>query len=151
MKPDASGAIIAFSGKGGSGKTTLAAMTLRRLIRSGIKPILAVDADPNATLAAMLGVKVPGTIADLRNEMRQAAQKISEIPKERLMDRWLAEMLTEGPGFDMLTMGQPEGPGCYCYVNGLLRRYLSILRKQLHGYCRIARLVDLSHHCNQCW
>lgn len=129
MKPNASGAIIAFSGKGGSGKTTLTAMTLRRLIRSGIKPILAVDADPNATLAAMLGVKVSGTIADLRNEMRQAAQKISEIPKERLMDRWLAEMLTEESGFDMLTMGQPEGPGCYCYVNGLLRRYLSILRK----------------------
>jgi len=120
--------IIAFAGKGGSGKTTLAAMTLRQLLRGGVRPVLAVDADPNATLGLTLGVGPGGTIADLRDRMGEAAQDATAIPKTRLMDQWLAELLVEEPGFDMLTMGRPEGPKCYCYVNGLLRRYLSLLR-----------------------
>ena len=123
------GSIIAFGGKGGSGKTTLAALTLRELIRQGVRPILAVDADPNATLAMTLGVEPPETIADLRDRMGEAAQDVNAIPKERLLDQWLAELLGEEKGFDLLTMGRPEGRKCYCYVNGLLRRYLSLLRK----------------------
>ena len=123
------GKIIAFSGKGGAGKTTMAAMVLKRLIRTGTKPILAVDADPNATLALTLGLETGETIADLRDRMGQAAQDVNEIPKTRLMDQWLSELLDEQVGFDLLTMGRPEGPKCYCYVNGLLRRYLDLLRK----------------------
>jgi CO dehydrogenase maturation factor len=122
------GAIFAFSGKGGAGKTTLAAMVLRQLLRVNVKPVLGVDADPNATLALALGVQAGGSIADLRDRMGQAAQEISEIPKERLLDQWLAELLSEEVGFDLLTMGRPEGPRCYCYVNALLRRYLQELR-----------------------
>jgi CO dehydrogenase maturation factor len=123
------GAIIAFSGKGGSGKTTLASLVLRQLIRSGRRPILAVDADPNATLALTLGITPGGTISDIREAVGEAAQKPSEIPKERLMNQWLAEVLSEEEGFDLLQMGRPEGQKCYCYVNGLLRRYLSLLRE----------------------
>ena len=123
------GTLIVFSGKGGAGKTTLAAMMIRELVRSGKKPVLAVDADPNATLALTLGVDCPGTIADLRDDMQEAAKNPSEIPKDRLMDQWLAELLSEQIGFDLLTMGRPEGPHCYCYVNGMLRRYLELLRK----------------------
>ena len=123
------GTMIAFSGKGGSGKTTMASMVLRELIRSGHKPVLAVDADPNATLGLALGVPPGETISDLRDNMGEAAQKPSEIPKDRLMDQWLAELLSEQAGFDLLTMGRPEGPKCYCYVNSLLRRYLGLLRK----------------------
>jgi len=122
------GILIAFSGKGGSGKTTLAALLVRELIRTGKKPVLAVDADANATLGMALGVSFPGTIADLREEIMQVAQEPGAISKERLMDQWLAELLSEQAGFDLLTMGRPEGPRCYCYVNGLLRRYLSLLR-----------------------
>jgi len=122
------GAIIAFSGKGGSGKTTLAAMFLRRLLRAGHRPVLAVDADPNATLGEFLGVAVEGSIADLRDQMGQAAQRVSAIPKQRLLEQMLQQCLTEAEGFDLLTMGRPEGPHCYCYVNSLLRRYLKELR-----------------------
>jgi CO dehydrogenase maturation factor len=122
------GTILAFGGKGGSGKTTLAAMVLRQLVRLGHKPVLAVDADPNATLAWTLGLNVNGTIADLRDRMGNAALEVSEIPKDRLMGHWLAELLSEDTGFDVLTMGRPEGPKCYCYVNALLRRFLRELR-----------------------
>ena len=123
------GKIIVFGGKGGSGKTTISSMVLQELIRIGKKPVLAVDADPNATLALTLGVEVPETIADLRDKMGEAAQNPSEISKERLLDAWLQELLCEQTGYDLLTMGRPEGPKCYCYVNGLLRRYLSLLRE----------------------
>lgn len=131
------GTMIAFSGKGGAGKTTTTAMMLRHLIRTGHKPILAVDADPNATLALTLGVEPGGTIADLRDKMGEAAASDSAVPKDRLMNQYLAEVLEEHDGFDLLTMGRPEGPKCYCYVNGLLRRYLSLLR---HNYAVV--LVD---------
>ena len=123
------GTIIAFSGKGGSGKTSLSSMLIRELVRTGKKPVLAVDADPNATLGLTLGIEEGKSIADLRDLMSEAAQNPSEISKDRLMDMYLAELLSEQEGFDLLTMGRPEGPKCYCYINGLLRRYLSILRK----------------------
>ncbi len=122
------GVLIAFSGKGGSGKTTLASLMIRELIRTEKRPVLAVDADPNATLALTLGVPCSGTIADLRDEMLRVAKNPSEIPKDRLVGQWLAELLSEQTGFDLLTMGRPEGPQCYCYINGLLRRYLKLLR-----------------------
>lgn len=120
--------MIAFSGKGGSGKTTLAALLLRSLLRAPCRPLLAVDADPNATLAETLGVEVEGTIAELRDRMGLEAQKVSEIPKQRLLEHMLQQCLTEAEGFDLLTLGRPEGPKCYCYVNSLLRRYLKELR-----------------------
>jgi len=123
------GTTIAFSGKGGSGKSTLAALVIAELIASGHGPVLAVDADPNATLSLALGIDAGETIADLRDRMGQAALKPDDIPKDRLMDQWLAELVCEQNGYDLLTMGRPEGPKCYCYVNGLLRRYLSLLRK----------------------
>lgn len=124
-----SGTIWAFGGKGGSGKTTVTSLVLRRLVEAGRKPILAVDADPNATLAMTLGVEMADTVADLRDRMGEAAEKVTEIPKTRLMDQYLAEILAEEVGFDLLAMGRPEGPRCYCYVNGLLRRYLKELRR----------------------
>jgi len=120
--------VIAFGGKGGAGKTTLASMVIRELVRLGKRPILAVDADPNATLALTLGEEIDETIADIRDRMGEAALEPTAVPKDRLMDQWLSEILTEGIGFDVLTMGRPEGPKCYCYVNALLRRYLKELK-----------------------
>jgi len=123
-----SGSMIVFSGKGGSGKTTVATLVLREILRSGGGPVLAVDADPNSTFGVALGLGVESTIAELREDMGEAARNPGEIPKDRLMEQWLAELLIEDRGFDLLTMGRPEGPKCYCYVNSLLRRYLQMLR-----------------------
>ncbi|MBN1109720.1 MAG: hypothetical protein JXA45_03055, partial [Methanomassiliicoccales archaeon] len=39
----------------------------------------------------------------------------------------LRQILAEGEDFDLLTMGRPEGPGCYCYVNDLLRLFVDRL------------------------
>ena len=114
---------IAVSGKGGSGKTTLTAMIIRHLMGRG-GSILAVDADPNACLGLALGVSPQKTVAELRDETLSGKLPGAETDRERAFEYGLQQILAESRGFDLLTMGQPEGPKCYCAVNNLLRRYL---------------------------
>ncbi|NIA06299.1 MAG: AAA family ATPase [Actinobacteria bacterium] len=120
---------IAASGKGGVGKTTFCALLVRYMIEVGKSPILAVDADPNSNLGALLGMEPEGKIADLREDANQPANTPSGVPKARMIETWLNQIVQEGKGFDLLTMGRPEGPRCYCYVNDLLRQFLSRLKK----------------------
>jgi CO dehydrogenase maturation factor len=138
------GAVIAIAGKGGTGKSTLSAALIHGLVRAGEGPILAIDADHNASLGLMLGLQIDTTLSDIRDRTRQAAESVSEIPKERLIDQWLNEIIVEADGFDLITMGRPEGPGCYCYVNNLLRRYLSLL-KQNYRFVVIDNAAGMEH------
>ena len=116
---------IAVSGKGGVGKSTFAALTVRYLARELGKTVLAVDADPNATLGAMLGVAVDASVADIREETLEKKDAIpSGMSKDQFVEFRIQQCIVEERGFDLLTMGRPEGPGCYCFVNSLLRRYL---------------------------
>ena len=118
---------IAASGKGGVGKTTLCALLVRYFIEMGKKPVLAVDGDPNSSLGALLGMEPERKIGDLREEVNDPANIPSGVPKARMLETWINEIIQEGRGFDLLTMGRGEGPGCYCYVNDLLRHFLSRL------------------------
>jgi CO dehydrogenase maturation factor len=130
--------IVAVIGKGGVGKTTVTALLLRRLLDAGQTPILAVDADPSNCLGPALGLSVTCTLADLRDDMRSNA---GDRPPSVSKADWLAlgaeDALVEQPGFDLLTMGHPEGPGCYCFVNTLIRSHLDRLA---HSYRHV--LVD---------
>lgn len=118
---------IAISGKGGVGKTSVSALMVLRLIARGCKPVLAVDADPNTSLDAVLGVKAEATIGRVREEAREAAGQgmASGISKQQLLEMKLAESLVEAENFDLIAMGRPEGPGCYCYANNVLKQALS--------------------------
>lgn len=121
---------VAFVGKGGVGKTTLAADLILYLAEQKTGSVLAVDADPNHNLDIALGLKVKRTIADLREEVLQKALKLAPgMDKERLIEYGVFEALLEENNFALLTMGRPEGPGCYCYVNHVLRRVLDVLVK----------------------
>lgn len=117
------GKVIAVTGKGGTGKTAVTAMLIRYLIKSSKKyRILAIDADPDANLADALGVTVNKTIGDMREFMQQARYTTPpDTDKQRLIESKLFEILVEEEGFDLLVMGKPEGSGCYCFVNNLLR------------------------------
>ena len=116
---------IAVSGKGGTGKTTLAGMIIRHLLDQGKGPILAVDADSNSNLNEVLGVGVNSTIGDARELMKK------DVPTGMTKDIWfeykIQEALIETKGFDLIAMGRPEGPGCYCAANTLARKCLDLL------------------------
>jgi CO dehydrogenase maturation factor len=127
------GKVIAVTGKGGTGKTAVTAMLIRYLIKSAKKyRILAIDADPDANLADAMGVQVNKTIGDMREFMQQARYTTPpDTDKQRLFESKLFEILVEEEGFDLLVMGKPEGSGCYCFVNNLLR---GIMDKTVNDY-----------------
>ncbi|MFQ5910372.1 MAG: AAA family ATPase [Thermoplasmata archaeon] len=120
------GKTIAVSGKGGVGKSTFATLLIKALSEKSV--ILAVDADPNSTLGSMLGVKVDQTIGDLREDM---LKNVGDLPpgmsKQELVDYNLRMAMVESDKIDLITMGRQEGPGCYCYINNILRTYIDTL------------------------
>ncbi len=117
---------IAITGKGGVGKTTVAALLITQLIRKSCSPVLAVDADPNTCLDGTLGITVGKTIGGVREEAREIAGKgmVTGIAKQELLEFKIAESLVEAEDFDLIAMGRPEGPGCYCYANNVLKSAL---------------------------
>ncbi len=122
---------IAISGKGGSGKTTLAAMIIRFLLaQADRKAVLAVDADPNSCLGVMLGVQPAATVADIREDARTKPPSNAGMDKVRSVEYGIQQAITEAEGFDLLTMGRPEGPSCYCAVNNMLRKFMDELSSQ---------------------
>ncbi len=119
--------IIAMAGKGGTGKTTVSAILVKYLLERNMAPVLVVDADANANLNELLGLKVDSTLGQVRDEMKTAVP--TGMTKETYIEYKMQEALIESKGFDLLVMGQPEGPGCYCAANNLLAKYLEILTK----------------------
>lgn len=117
---------IALAGKGGTGKTTIAGMLIKYLTKMGKTPILAVDADSNANLNEVLGLKVNDTLGNAREEMKKGDVP-SGMTKDVFMEMKLEEAVVEAEGFDLIVMGQPEGAGCYCAANTLLTNYLERL------------------------
>ena len=136
---------IAVSGKGGSGKTTIAAMIIRYLVeQAGSEAVLAVDADPNSCLGITLGVEPEGIIADIREDARTKAPTNSGVDRLRTVEYGIEQAITEARGFDLLTMGRPEGPDCYCAVNNMLRKFLDKLSSQ-YRYVVIDNEAGMEH------
>ncbi|MFC1737618.1 cellulose synthase operon protein YhjQ/BcsQ [Planctomycetota bacterium] len=135
---------IAISGKGGSGKTTLAAMIIRIIKHASAQAVLAVDADPNSCLGFTLGTEVIGDIAGLREEALTKEPSNVGMDRVHAFEYGLHQVITEAEGFDLLTMGQPEGPGCYCAANNLLRRFLDNLSSQ-YGFVVMDNEAGMEH------
>jgi len=116
---------IAISGKGGSGKTTLAGLVVRTLVERTGQSVLAVDADPNACLGPMLGLEPDSTVGEIRDAaLERKLQTGPGMDRERAVEYAIHRAVAEAHGFDLLAMGHTEGPKCYCAVNHLLRKYL---------------------------
>jgi CO dehydrogenase maturation factor len=129
---------IALAGKGGTGKTSIATMLIKYLAAAHAGSILAIDADPSANLNLALGMPLNQTIGDIREGMLDQVNKfdgsIASRPgmsKFDYLDYEIEYALVEGKHVDLLAMGRPEGPGCYCAVNHILR---DIIDRRGHNY-----------------
>jgi CO dehydrogenase maturation factor len=107
--------IIALAGKGGVGKTTISALLIKYLTEQKMTPVLAVDADANANLNELLGLTLGTTIGQIRKELK--GDMPPNMTRDQYMEMKVHQSLVEAPGFDLMAMGQPDGPGCYCAAN----------------------------------
>lgn len=121
---------IALAGKGGTGKTTLAGLLIKYLVKTERTPVLAVDADSNANFNEVLGLEFSETLGNAREEMKKGIVP-GGMTKDIFMSMKLEQAIVESKGYDLVVMGQPEGPGCYCAANTLLTGFLE---KLTHNY-----------------
>jgi CO dehydrogenase maturation factor len=125
---------IAVAGKGGTGKTTVCGMIIRYLTQQGLGPVLAIDADPSSNLNLVLGLPLDDedTVGHIREDMLAQVQTdsaagvmqgglISGLTKHDYFDYHIRSIIVEGNDVDLLAMGRPEGPGCYCPANNAMR------------------------------
>ena len=120
---------IAIAGKGGSGKTTTAGLIVRFLLKHGLQPVLAVDADGNANLHETLGLGLGKTVGEVLAEFNE--EKITIPPgmtKGAYLDVRLNETVVESHGLDLISMGRGEGIGCYCYPHSVLKEFVEKLK-----------------------
>ncbi len=136
---------IAVAGKGGTGKTTLSALLIRYLIETHPgKSILAVDADANANLNEALGVEINDTIGTILEETKKPNAVPTGMTKDIFIEYRINQAMVEEDAFDLLVMGNPQGPGCYCYPNDLLKNYLEKLSKN-YDFMVIDNEAGLEH------
>jgi len=123
--------VIAIAGKGGTGKTTICGLLISQLVKSGHRPVLAVDADADSNLPEVLGLNSTTSLATIgaaREDFFTNRDTIpAGMPKQTWMEMQLAQALVESKDIDLMVMGRPEGAGCYCYINNMLRKYLETL------------------------
>jgi CO dehydrogenase maturation factor len=118
---------IALAGKGGTGKTTMAGLLIKYLVKTNKTPVLAVDADCNANLNEVLGLEIEDTLGNAREEMKKGVVP-GGMTKDVFMSMKLEQAVAESEGYDLIVMGQPEGQGCYCAANTLLTGFLEKLQ-----------------------
>ena len=65
-----------------------------------------------------------------REEMKKGGGMV-DMTKDQLIEMRINQCLVEADGFDLIAMGQPEGPGCYCAANHLVARFMEVLGEKL--------------------
>lgn len=133
---------ITLTGKGGVGKTITSALIIEWLVANGKSPVLAVDADSNANLNEALGIEYTATVGGIREDARSEVSKLAGVAKHDFLDMQVQSALVEQNGYDLIVMGRPEGPGCYCFANNVLR---DVIQKIAANYKYI--VVDSEAGC----
>lgn len=138
--------IIAVSGKGGTGKTLVSSLLIKSLSGKN-HDILAIDADPDSNLPEALGIPVHLTVGDIREELKKDTAEgnlPTDANKWDILDYKIMESIIETPEFDLLVMGRPEGSGCYCAVNNILRKIIGTISHN-YDYIIIDTEAGLEH------
>jgi CO dehydrogenase maturation factor len=130
---------VAVAGKGGTGKTTISGLLIKYIGQCLGKTVLAIDADPSSNLNSVLGLQLEKTVGDIREDMlgqvRAKATVASAMPggmsKQDYLNYQVQLALVEGDQADLIAMGRPEGQGCYCAANQMMR---VIIDRMSDGY-----------------
>ncbi len=127
------------------GKTTICALLVSILAQRSPGSVLAIDADPNSNLGEVLGLPSGRSIGEVLDELSASLDNVpGGMSKDRYLEYQVQQAVAEGEGFDLLTMGKPEGPGCYCYVNNILRAMMEKLSRE-YRYVVIDNEAGLEH------
>jgi len=124
---------IAIAGKGGTGKTTFAALLIKYIHAQDLGYILAIDGDPSTNLNMALGMELDDTVGSIREDTSaqiKGGRYDLSMPKPDFYEYRINECLVEGDKIDLIAMGRPEGPGCYCAANNILRNVIDRLGNQ---------------------
>ena len=122
------GRVIAVTGKGGTGKTALTAIMVKILVRDSRLKMLVIDADSAISLPQTLGVQMEKTVNDVREEIIENPEARSKLADTHIRTVIESIVKQEG-GIHLLVMGRPEGPGCYCAINDLLKYGIETLSR----------------------
>ena len=140
---------IVVAGKGGVGKTAISALLIDLLSEKGV--VLAIDADPSTNLNDALGLPLGETVGKAREDITEDISKgrlSPTVPKQDVLDMKIREALVESAKVDLLPMGRPEGPGCYCAANHMLRLSMERLAKT-YDYMVVDSEAGMEHVSRQ--
>lgn len=123
---------IVSTGRGGAGKSTFVAL-MSRYLRP---PSLLIDLDPDLSLADMLGIDlqkegkrtIVEALYDAVKERQRGGSPLTPV-EDRFKGFLMGEVLYEGRGFDVMTLGTKDLEGCYCFPDHLLRKTIGELSK----------------------
>ncbi|MBC8521776.1 MAG: AAA family ATPase [Candidatus Syntrophoarchaeum sp.] len=140
------GKIIAVAGKGGTGKTAISALLIREILKLAGQDIciLAIDADADSNLPDALGIACDKTTGDIRESLLEEKQRDVTLDVRAQFEGKIAEIIEEEEYYDLLVMGRPEGQGCYCPVNHIIRLIIDTLTKN-YDYTIIDCEAGLEH------
>lgn len=122
--------VLAVCGKGGVGKTAVAALVGRALVDMGKTPLLLVDADPVGGLTGAVGARPPRTLAEVRAHLVSMARASDGVTRQVLaeeLDYRVLQALWEADDHALIAMGRTLAKGCFCPANAILREALSAL------------------------
>ena len=135
--------IIAVAGKGGVGKTSLAANIVRNLVEAYPDKRMAIDADPAVGLSTALGVEVKSTIDDIRKDIIENVEDGNAKGAIELLNEArfrIFDAMVEKDGYVFIAVGRPESAGCYCKINAYLKDVIGILSEEFDGEAGIEQI-----------
>ncbi len=135
---------IAFAGKGGTGKTTIAALIIKYLVANKKGTVLAVDADPNATLYEALGIEATHTLSDIVEEAKEKKGLDDSTKKDYIENKFIEDALVKSTGYDLFVMGAPRQSGCYCFPTTVLKNCIINLENN-YDYMIIDNEAGMEH------
>lgn len=113
--------------------------------------MLAIDGDPSSNLNLALGLPLEATIGQIREDARDqvaSGRFQAGISKPEYFAFKVQECVVEGEGVDLVAMGRPEGPGCYCAANNMLRNAIDRLGNE-YAYVVIDNEAGMEHISRQ--